>query len=114
MVIFGLLLLLLAVLVALAAISKGGDPAQLNLQLFTVKTNVTGVYVAGALTLLVGVLGLWLVLAGIRHDRRRRGQIKDLKKRAAKPGGGPQAEPSSSAGDGDDGKFQSAPRDPNA
>lgn len=84
MVIFGLLLLLFAVLIVIAAVAHGGDPASLDLQLFTIKTNVTGVFVAGAVTLLLAVLGLALVLWGVRSDRRHRGQIKELRKRASR------------------------------
>lgn len=84
MVIFGLVLLLLAVLVTVAAVVHGGAPASLDLQLFTVKTNVTGVFVAGAITLLILVFGTALVVLGLRHDRSRRAQIKDLKKRASR------------------------------
>lgn len=91
MVIFGLVLLLLAVLVVIAAVAHGGAPASLDLQLFTVKTNVLGTFVAGAVTLLVAVLGAALVVQGIRHDRARRAQIKDLKKRAAGREGKPAA-----------------------
>lgn len=82
--IFGLVLLLLAVLIVIAAVAHGGDPASLDLQLFTIKTNVTGVFVAGAITVLLALLGLALVLGGLRHDRRRRGEIKELKKRAGR------------------------------
>jgi hypothetical protein len=83
MVIFGLVMLLLALLIVIAAVVHGGDPASLDLQLFTIKTNVTGVFVAGAATLLLAVLGLALVVTGLRYDRRRRAQIKDLRKRAS-------------------------------
>lgn len=85
MVILGLLLLLLAVVVAIAAIYRGGEPAQLDLQVFKVTTNVTGIYLAGAATLLVAVLGLLALMYGLRHDRRRRAQIKELKQQAARP-----------------------------
>ncbi|MBA2559070.1 MAG: hypothetical protein H0V07_04145 [Propionibacteriales bacterium] len=85
MVILGLLLLLLAVVVAIAAIYRGGEPAQLDLQVFKVTTNITGIYLAGALTLLVAVLGLLALMYGLRHDRRRRAQIKELKQQAAQP-----------------------------
>jgi hypothetical protein len=112
MVIGGLLLLLIAVLVAIAAIAKGGDPAQLNLQLFTVKTNLTGVYVAGGLTLLVGVLGLWLMLAGFKQARRRRGQMKEVKKQAARDRD-TEADRSRAHDDADE-SFESAPRDQNS
>jgi hypothetical protein len=91
MVIFGLVLLLLAVLIVIAVVAHGGDPASLDLQLFTIKTSVTGVFVAGAITLLLAVLGLALVLGGLRHDRRRRGEIKELKKRAGRRDRGSQS-----------------------
>lgn len=87
MVIFGLVLLLLVALLVIAVVANGGDPASLDLQLFTIGTNVTGVFVAGAVTLLLGVLGLWLVAKGVKHDRSRRSQIKDLRKQASRRGG---------------------------
>jgi hypothetical protein len=84
MVLFGLVLLLIAVLIVIAAVVNGGDPASLDLQLFTIKTNVTGVFVAGAITLLLAVLGAALVAYGLRYDKQRRAQIRDLRKRAAR------------------------------
>jgi hypothetical protein len=84
MVLFGLVLLLIAVLIVIAAVVNGGDPASLDLQLFTIKTNVTGVFVAGAITLLLAVLGAALVAYGLRYDKQRRAQIRDLRKRASR------------------------------
>jgi hypothetical protein len=87
MVLFGLILLLIAVLIVIAAVVNGGDPASLDLQVFTIKTTVTGVFVAGAITLLLAVLGAALVAYGLRYDKQRRAQIRDLRKRASRSEG---------------------------
>ena len=139
MVVLGLLILLLAVIAVVAFVARGGDPASIDLEAFTIRTSVTGVFMAGALTLLVGVLGVMALLAGLRRSRRRRTEMRDLRQQAGSEGGsrrgrssevehGQYAAPSSAkdrpatappSGDDDRGRrgggaddsFDSAPRD---
>lgn len=83
MVIVGLLLVVLAIVVVVAVVLNGNDPAQIDMQWFTFKTDVTGIFAAGALTLLVGVVGLSLLVSGLKRARRKRAEVTALKARAA-------------------------------
>lgn len=83
MVILGLLLVVLAIVVVVAVVLNGNDPAQIDMQWFTFKTDVTGIFAAGALTLLVGVVGLSLLVSGLKRARRKRAEVNALKARAA-------------------------------
>ncbi len=83
MVIVGLLLVVLAIVVVVAVVLNGNDPAQIDMQWFTFKTDVTGIFAAGALTLLVGVVGLSLLVSGLKRARRKRAEVNALKARAA-------------------------------
>lgn len=83
MVIVGLLLVVLAIVVVVAVVLNGNDPAQIDMQWFTFKTDVTGIFATGALTLLVGVVGLSLLVSGLKRARRKRAEVNALKARAA-------------------------------
>lgn len=127
MIILGLLLLLVVAVIVIATVARGDDPTAIDLEWFVLRSNVTGVFIAGALTLLVGVLGVMLVLAGLRHRRRRRAEIKALRDRAshseetarratsseanpARANGPAPTAPERQGGDADD-SFDRAPRD---
>lgn len=82
MVIVGLLILLVVAVIVIATIARGTDPTSIDLGAFVIRTNFTGVFVAGALTLLLGVLGVMVLLSGLRQSRRRRAQMHELRDRA--------------------------------
>lgn len=82
MVVLGLLLVVVAIIAVVAAVLRGGDPTQVDLQWFTAKTDITGVFLAGAVTSLIGVLGLGLIVAGLKRNRRKRAEMNTLKARA--------------------------------
>lgn len=84
MVFLALLILLVVAAVAAAAIVRGSDPATLDLQVFDINTNVTGVFIAGAAAVLLGVFGSWLLLAGLKRSHRRRAEMNQLRDRAKK------------------------------
>lgn len=84
MTVLGLLLILLAILVVVVVMLNGGDSAQLSLEWLTADTNVAGIFIAGAATVLVGVVGASLLLSGLKRSRRKRAEVKALKARAAK------------------------------
>ena len=48
---------------------RGGDSVRIDLEWFTVNTNAWAVFAAGALTLLMLVLGFWLLVAGLKRSR---------------------------------------------
>jgi uncharacterized protein HemY len=82
-VVLALLILLVVAAVATAAIARGGGSATLDLQLFDVETNVTVVFLTGALCVLLGVLGAWMLLTGLKRGRRRRNELSRLRAQAS-------------------------------
>lgn len=102
MAIVGLLILLVVAIIVIATIARGNDPTSIDLGWFVIRTNLTGVFVAGALTLLLGVLGVMVLLSGLRRNRRRRAEMHELRNRAAsKSTTGAPARDSSSVEDSD-------------
>jgi hypothetical protein len=81
--VLGVLILLVFAVIVIATIARGDDPTQIDLGWFILRSNVAGVFLAGALTLLLGVIGLLVLLSGLRRSRRRRADIRDLRDRAA-------------------------------
>ncbi len=115
MIILGLLILLVVAVVVIATLARGDDPTTIDLEWFVLRSNVSGVFIAGATTLLIGVLGVMVLLAGLRHSRRRRAEIKTLRDRAShseEPArdNGPGPTGSQRHGGADD-SLDSAPRD---
>jgi ABC-type nickel/cobalt efflux system permease component RcnA len=82
MILLGALLALLAILVIVAAASRANEAASLDLGVFTLNTTAVGVFLAGAVTLLVLVLGLWFIANGLRRARKKRVEVKQLRQRA--------------------------------
>ena len=83
MLVIGLLLVLLAALALVAALTAGGDdPAVFDLGIVTVETNTLGAFLLGAATLLVFVIGLELIRSGVRRANRRRKEHRELARRA--------------------------------
>jgi ABC-type nickel/cobalt efflux system permease component RcnA len=81
--VLGILMVTLAVLVILAAVTRAGnDEAVLNLGVIDVNTTALGIFLAGAVTLLILVLGLWLIASGLRHARQKRSEVKRLRREA--------------------------------
>jgi hypothetical protein len=84
MVVLGLLLVVIALLAVIIVVLEGGDPAQIDLQWFTTRTDMRGIFAAGALTVLLAVLGLSLLINGLKRSRRKRAEVKELEQRAAR------------------------------
>ena len=81
--VLGLLILLLVAVVVLIVLVRGGGPASIDLNTFEIETTVMWVFLAGALTLLLTVLGLVLLTRGLKKMRRRRSEMRELRSRAA-------------------------------
>jgi len=123
MALLGFLILVGVTLAITAVVFRGGDSVRIDLEWFTINTNAWAVFAAGALTLLMLVLGFWLLVTGLKRSRQRRSEVKNLRKRAdanqaAGSGGAAQAtassddtSPSHRSGDGPDDHFDSAPRE---
>ncbi len=87
MLALGIILVLVAAAVLIAALFGGsgsGEPAGFDLGAVNVETNTFGVFLAGALTLLLLVAGLALISAGMRRARRRRQEKKELNRLSQK------------------------------
>jgi ABC-type nickel/cobalt efflux system permease component RcnA len=84
MVILGLLLLIAAVIAAIAALARGNVSVHVDLEWFTLKTNVGVVFFLGAAAMLLFLVGWWMVGRGMRRGRERRREVKALRKRAEK------------------------------
>jgi hypothetical protein len=126
MAILGLILLVVAAGAVIGVFANGGTDTRLDLGLFHVDTTVAGVFIAGVATLLIAVLGLWLLKAGLARTRRRRQEVKALRNQAANqrvanrrdaPSTGTPPQPRGAAtterppGDDPDQHFDSAPRE---
>jgi hypothetical protein len=126
MAILGLILLVVAAGAIIGVFANGGTDTRLDLGLFHADTTVAGVFIAGAATLLIAVLGLWLLKAGLARTRRRRQEVKALRNQAANqrvanrrdaPSTGAAPQPGGAApterrpGDDPDQHFDSAPRE---
>lgn len=82
MVILGAFVLLVAIVVTVTVIVNGGQSVHINLHWGTLHTNSAAVFVIGAVCLALAVIGLWLLLAGLRGGYRRRKEIRSLRYRA--------------------------------
>ena len=80
MIVLGVVLVVLAGLMLLAALLGGSDdPAQLDLGLFEISTSTMGVFLIGAATVLIFVSGLELLRSGVRRSVRRRRELKQAR-----------------------------------
>jgi membrane protein implicated in regulation of membrane protease activity len=120
--ILGLILVVAAVAVTVAVVQTGGDPVQVHAIWFSVHTNGAVLFVAGAASLLLLVLGLWVLRVGLRRTRRRRREMKELRQRAfeatpattpgsSRPAPHPPAPPPPRHGPDADDHFDTTPRD---
>ena len=99
MLALGVILVLLAAAAILAAVFGGAaEPLVFELGAFNVTTNTFTVFVTGALTVLVLVVGLGLIRAGLRRARQRRHEKKELNRLAHKLEQREAAEPGTAGG----------------
>lgn len=80
MLALGLILVIVATLALVAALTGGSnDAATFDLGLFNVETTTLGVFLIGAATVLIFVMGLELTRSGLRSANRRRKEKKEYK-----------------------------------
>lgn len=85
MLVLGLILIVIAALALLAALVGGAnDPATLSLGSVKWETNAMWLFVAGAVALLLLVIGIDLVRVALRKARQRRRDAKELDRLSAK------------------------------
>jgi hypothetical protein len=116
----GLLILIAVTAVGVVMVLRGEDSVRIDVEpLGTYRTDASVVFIVGVLTVLVGVLGVAILLAGLKRARRQRAELRALKDRArqAETGtashqpSGRRSEPyDDTSSDGDD-HFDSTPRD---
>ena len=81
MLALGLLFILGAVAVTAGAIYDGGESASFELFGQTIGTTISGVFMAGFATMLVFILGVWMLMSSMRRGRRKRLERKATKAR---------------------------------
>ena len=81
MLALGLLFILGAAAVTAGAIYDGGESASFELFGQTIGTTISGVFMAGFATMLVFILGVWLLTSAMTRGRRKRLERKATKAR---------------------------------
>ena len=81
MLALGLLFILGAAAVTAGAIYDGGESASFELFGQTIGTTISGVFMAGFATMLVFILGIWMLMSSMSRGRRKRHERKETKAR---------------------------------
>ena len=81
MLALGLLFILVAVGVTAGAIYDGGDAVDVEVFGTTIGTTASGVFMAGFATMLVFILGIWMLMSATSRGRRKRLERKETKAR---------------------------------
>ena len=81
MLALGLLFILGAAAVTAGAIYDGGESASFELFGQTIGTTISGVFMAGFATMLVFILGIWMLMSSMSRGRRKRLERKQTKAR---------------------------------
>lgn len=76
MFVLGLLLILAAALVTFGALVDAGETATVEILGQTITTTAAGVFVAGLVTMLMFLIGLWAMSASFGRARRKRAERK--------------------------------------
>ena len=84
MIIVGLLVLILVIAVTVVAVARGGDPVTFKVGSLSFDTDGTGMFLAGAGSLLLLVVAFWLLTKGLARSRHRRQEMRELRDRAAR------------------------------
>ncbi len=80
MLLIGLLLIVAAVVMGSAVVLDANESTSLGTLGGTWDTTNAGVFLAGAATMLTLLLGVWLLQLGLSRSRRRRREVKGLKR----------------------------------
>lgn len=81
MLLLGLLLLVAAAALMVGAVYDGADPTTVEVLGRSLHTTVAGVFFTGAATMLVFLLGVWMLRASMGRVRRRRAERKEIRNR---------------------------------
>ena len=80
MAVLGVIILIVVAVIAVTVVSQGGDSVSLDLPGFNIDTTAAGVFGVGAGCTLLGLLGVALLIGGARRGRRRRQEVKELRR----------------------------------
>jgi uncharacterized membrane protein YciS (DUF1049 family) len=80
MIVLGIILVVVAGALIAAAVINGSDPAVLDFSAFKVHTTEAAVFGVGAATVFALVIGTWFLQKGLASRRRRRREVKELRK----------------------------------
>lgn len=105
MLVLGLILILISAAALVTAVIGGNGPATLDLGVF--ETNAMGVFLIGAATVLLFVMGLELTRSGTRRANRQRKDRKELHRLSER-----YAEDTSDAGNPGDRDRTGSPSEP--
>lgn len=98
MLALGVILVLLAALALVSALVGGSDETvSFDLALVEGEISATGVFLMGALTVLLAVAGLVLVRVGLRRATRHRKNARDVERLSGQPSTAERAEPRGTA-----------------
>ncbi|HEX7188632.1 MAG TPA: hypothetical protein VF423_10455 [Actinomycetes bacterium] len=81
MLVLGLLLILGATVITVGAVYDAGEEATVEILGQTLTTTAAGVFVAGAVTMLMFMIGVWALMASMGRAKRKRGERKEAKLR---------------------------------
>jgi membrane protein implicated in regulation of membrane protease activity len=84
MLVLGIILLVVAAGFFVAVLFGGGGQATVDLGGLNVTMNTFAVFLLGMGTVILAVLGLWLIMAGLRRANRRRQDKKELNRLSRK------------------------------
>lgn len=92
MAVLALVLILLSLIFGFGVLVGNTGPQSLNVFGVDISATSAGIFLVGAATMLVLLSGLWLLQAGARRARRRRAEVKTLRRAAGSGSGGRPAE----------------------
>lgn len=81
MLVLGLLLIIGASLITVGAIYDAGEEATVEILGQTLTTTAAGVFVAGAVTMLMFLVGVWALMSSMGRAKRKRAERKQAKAR---------------------------------
>ena len=90
MTVLGIVLILGVSVVTATVVANGSDTAPISVVGLQIdNATVAGIYAFGAVNLLLAVLGLFLVLGGARRAKRRRQEVRELRRQSDEPAAAP-------------------------
>lgn len=81
MLILGLILILGSAALTTGLVYDGGESASVEVLGATVDTTIAGVFFTGAATMLVFLVGVWMLTSSMGRARRKRGERKQIRQR---------------------------------